>query len=99
MGLADFRKEIDQLAKLKLNVPQFYWGMGGPWAEFAYGGKKPEIIYPKESGDRAWAMNSGTAKSVKIGRECFPQDYLGPPEFAKVHTPEQAYSVLRSETG
>jgi hypothetical protein len=95
MGLADFRKEIDQLAKLKLNVLQFYWGMGGPWAEFAYGGKEAEIIYPKESGYCAWAMNSGTAKSVKIGRECFPQDYLGPPEFAKVQTPEQAYSTAR----
>ena len=40
-------------------------------------------------------MNSGTAKSVKIGRECFSKDYLGPPEFAKVQTPEQAYSTAR----
>ena len=95
MGLADFRKEIDQLAKLKLNVLQFYWGMGGPWVEFSYGGKKAEIIYPKESGYCAWAMNSGTARSVKVGRECFPQDYLGPPEFANVQTPEEAYSTAR----
>ena len=32
MGLEDFRREIDQLAKLKMNVLQFYWGMGGPWS-------------------------------------------------------------------
>ena len=97
MGLADFRQEIDQLAKLKLNCLQFYWGMGGPWAEFSYGGKVAEIIYPKESGHCAWAWNSGTAKSVRVGRECFPQDgYLGPPEFAKVETQQQAYSTARS---
>ena len=96
MGLADFRQEIDQLAKLKMNVLQFYWGMGGPWVEFSYGGKMAEIIYPKESGYCAWAWNSGTAKSVKVGRECFPQDgYLGPPEFAKVQTQEEAYRTAR----
>jgi len=95
MGLDDFRKEIDQLAKLKMNVLQFYWGMGGPWAEFSYGGKVAEIIYPKESGYCAWAWCSGTAKTVEIGRECFPQDYLGPPEFAKVQTQKEAYSTAR----
>ena len=95
MGLDDFGKEIDQLAKLKMNCLQFYWGMGGPWAEFSYGGKVAEIIYPKESGYCAWAWNSGTAKTVKIGRECFPQDYLGPPEFAKVQTQKEAYSTAR----
>jgi hypothetical protein len=95
MGLADFRQEIDQLAKLKLNVLQFFWGMGGPWAEFSYAGKKAEIIYPKESGYCAWAWNSGTAKSVKVGRGCFAQDYLGPPEFARVQTQEEAYRTAR----
>ena len=95
MGLDDFRKEIDQLAKLKLNVLQFYWGMGGPWTEFSYGGKKAEIIYPQESGFCAWAWSSGTAKSVKVGRECFSQEYLGPPEFAQVKTQEDAYKTAR----
>ena len=95
MGLEDFRREIDQLAKLKMNCLQFYWGVGGPWAEFSYGGKKAEIIYPKESGYCAWAWNSGTAKSVKVGRECFPLEYIGPPEFAKVQTPQQAFKTAR----
>ncbi len=96
MGLQEFRQEIDQLAKLKMNVLQFYWGMGGPWAEFSYGGKTAEIIYPKESGYCAWAWNSGTASSVIVGRECFSEDgYLGPPEFAQVETPEQAFRTAR----
>ncbi|MCU0980274.1 MAG: hypothetical protein MUF25_14060, partial [Pirellulaceae bacterium] len=98
MGLEDFRREIDQLAKLKMNVLQFYWGMGGPWAEFSYGGKKAEILYPKESGYCSWNWpNSGwTATNVTVGRECFPPDgYLGPPEFAKVQTQEEAYATAR----
>ena len=68
----------------------------GAWAD--HGPSSPtaarwrRFIYPKESGYCAWAWNSGTAKTVKVGRECFPQDgYLGPPEFAKVQTPEEAY--------
>ena len=54
MGLDDFRREIDQLAKLKMNVLQFYWGMGGPWVEFSYGGKKAEIFYPRSPAIVAW---------------------------------------------
>ena len=96
MGLEDFRQEIDQLAKLKMNCLQFYWGMGAPWCEFSYGGKETEIIYPKESGYCAWAWCSGTAQSVTVGRECFPPGgYIGPPEFAKVQTPPQAFRTAR----
>jgi hypothetical protein len=69
--------------------------MGGPWVEFSCAGKKAEIICPKESGYCAWAWNSGTAKSVKIGRECFPREYLGPPEFAGVQTQDEAYHTAR----
>jgi len=96
MGLEDFRREIDQLAKLKLNVLQFYWGMGGPWAEFSYGGKKAEILYPRESGFCSWfwPRSGWTATNVTVGRECFPRDgYLGPPEFAKVQTQDEAYAT------
>jgi len=96
MGLADFRREIDQLAKLKMNVLQFYWGMGGPWTEFSYNGKAADIFGVKESGFVAWPGASGTAKSVVIGRECFPDDgYMGPPEFANVQTQEDAHRTAR----
>jgi hypothetical protein len=96
MGLAELRQEIDQLAKLKMNVFQFYWGMGGPWAEFSYDGKVAEISGTKESGYVAWPGASGTANSVTVGRECFPEDgYLGPPEFAGVQTQEEAYRTAR----
>jgi len=98
MGLADFRKHIDQLAKLKLNCLQFYAGMGSPWVEVSYGGKRGDIIYSKESGYVAWDFalsTSGTARDVRVGRECFPSEYIGPPEFADVQTPEQAFATAR----
>jgi hypothetical protein len=94
MGLEELRQEIDQLAKLKMNVFQFYWGMGGPWAEFSYEGKVAEIFGSQESRFVAWPGASGTANSVVVGRECFPEDgYMGPPEFAHVQTQEEAYST------
>lgn len=96
MGLAELRQEIDQLAKLKMNVFQFYWGMGGPWAEFSHDGKRAEISAPKESGFVAWPGASGTAQSVLVGRDCFPKDgYLGPPEFAGAATQTEAYQKAR----
>ena len=101
MGLEDFRKHIDQLAKLKLNHLEFFWGMGSPWCEFSYDGKIAEIIYPKESGYLAWGggnfwhTSTGTGNDIRVGRECFPREYLGPPEFANVDSPEQAYDVAR----
>jgi hypothetical protein len=100
MGLEEFRKHIDQLAKLQMNCLQFYCGMGAPWCEFSYRGEIPEIIYSKESGYLAWNWGwhstSGTAKDVRVGEECFPQDYLGPPEFAHVQTQPDAYATARA---
>jgi hypothetical protein len=101
MGMDDFRRHLDQLAKLKINCLQFYFGIGGsPWLEFSYKGKKAELRYPKESGYLAWGgenmfNTSGTAKDVRVGRECFPQEYLGAPEFANVQTPDEAFATAR----
>jgi hypothetical protein len=101
MGLDDFRRHIDQWAKMKINCLSFYFGIGGsPWLEFSYKGKKGEICYPKESGYLAWGGKnmfdtSGTARDVRVGRECFPQEYLGAPEFAHVQTPDEAFATAR----
>ena len=102
MGLDDFRKHIDQLAKLKMNLLHFYWGIGGsPWMKFSHGGKEAEIFYPKESGYLAFGglpgacITSGTADDIRVGRECFPNKYLGPPEFAGVQSPDQAFATAQ----
>ncbi len=98
MGLEDFRKHIDQMAKLKMNCLMFACCVGSPWLEFSYGGKVAEIIYDKKTGYVARSFGhstGGTAKDVRVGRECFPRDYLGPPEFAHVRTQQEAYHAAR----
>jgi hypothetical protein len=101
MGLEDFRKHLDQLAKMKMNCLQFFIGISGsPWLEFSYKEKKTQVFYPKESGYLTWGgplrlKLSGTAKDVRVARECFPSEYIGAPEFANVETQEEAYRTAR----
>ena len=71
MGLAESRQEIDQLAKLKMNVFQFYWGMGGPWAKFSYDGKAAEISATQESGYVAWPGPAGPPAAWSSGETVF----------------------------
>src|SRR4029077_16727558 len=90
MGLEDYRKLIDQMAKLKFNRLEYYIGMGSPWLEFSYNGKVGELTSTPESGYLAWGRDSrswgksphsttATAKDVRVGREVFPQEYVGAP--------------------
>ncbi len=78
MGLEDFRRMIDQMAKLKYNYLEFYWYVGEPWNEYSYKGEKRQIdaLYTKDSGYLTWHETAGshTAKDVKIGRELFQQE-------------------------
>jgi len=106
MGLQDYRRLIDQMAKLKFNYLQFSWGIGTPWLEFSFDGTVAELTTTPESGYLAWGRESrswgrsphsttGTANDVRVGREVFPQEYVGAPEFATVRTPAEAYRTAR----
>src|SRR4029077_10131154 len=48
---------------------------------------------------RSWGKSphstTATAKDVRVGREDFPQEYVGAPEFAAVRTPLEAYRTAR----
>ena len=96
MGLADFRQEIDQLAKLKLNVLPVLLGHGRTVGRV--------LLRRQEGGDH---LSQGV-RLLRLGleqrnrEECegrpgvfSARRYLGPPEFAKVQTPQQAYSTAR----
>jgi hypothetical protein len=107
MGLREWRSLIDQMAKLKMNNLQFLIGMGSPWLEFSYKGRVGEIINAPESGYLAWGRETrswgssphsttATASDVRVGRELFPQEYVGPPEFAGVRTPDDAFRTARA---
>ena len=85
MGLDDYRKLIDQLAKLKFNCLQFYSGMCAPWVECSYKGKVAELITTPESG---YLATTGTIKDVSIGQKCFSHERLCAPEFVAVQSAE-----------
>jgi Glycosyl hydrolase family 67 N-terminus len=99
MGMQDFRKFLDQLAKMKCNYLEFYWYVGAPWIEYSYRGENKLIgdLYPKETGYTTWRANTGTftASDVKIGREYFPKDRVCAPEFQDCETPAEAYRAGR----
>lgn len=99
MGMADFHRMIDQMAKMKLNYLEFYWYVGGPWIEYSHQGEKRCIddVYTKDSGYLTWHVTAGQFKAsdVMIGRELFKQERVCMPEFASVQNQEEAYWVAR----
>ena len=106
MGLRDYRRLIDQMAKLKLDTLQFTFHLGSPFLRFTYEGKVGEIINTPESHYLAWGRDSrswgksphastGSVKDVRVGKEVFPNEYVGAPEFADVRTPEEAFNTAR----
>lgn len=106
MGIQDYDRLLDQMAKMKFNTLHFLWGMGSEFLRFSYKGKVGEIINTPESGYTAWGRNTrswgvsphsttGTADDVRVGRSVFPDRYIGAPEFAGVRTQEEAFAAGR----
>ena len=104
MGMEDYRRLIDQLAKLKMNVLQFYWGMGAPWVEVFHDGVRGELTTTPESGylaigkdSRSWGRSvhttTGTRSEVRVGGECFPHERLCAEEFREVDSEDEAFAV------
>ena len=104
MGMQDYRRLIDQLAKMKMNVLEFYWGMGAPWVEVFHDGVRGELTTTPESGylavgrdSRSWGRSvhttTGTRSEVRVGRECFPHERLCGEEFQEVGSEDEAFAV------
>jgi len=99
MGLDEFKRMIDQMAKMKMNYLEFFWYVGGPWQEYGYNGKQfePGEIYHAESGYTAWQIETYhfTHDDVMIGRERFTDRKPCAPEFQDCRTGEDAFRVAR----
>ena len=104
MGLDEYRHLIDQLAKLKMNVLQFAWGMGAAWIRLSYRGVQGELTTTLESGhlaigrdSRSWGRSvhttTGTRADLRIGADCYDHERLCAPEFRDVQSEEDAYRV------
>ena len=93
-SLADWRKVIDQMAKMRMNYLQIFWFPNTPWLSYEYRGEKNFLgdASVKESGYMLWRWQQGSflAKDVTIGREHFKYPRIAPPELQNVETPEEA---------
>ncbi|MGO8735657.1 MAG: alpha-glucuronidase family glycosyl hydrolase [Terriglobia bacterium] len=94
-SLDDWRKIIDQMAKMRMNYLQVFWFPNTPWLSYEYRGEKNFLgdASVKESGYMLWRSQQGSflAKDVTIGREHFKYPRIAPPELQDVETPEQAF--------
>ena len=82
MGLDEYRHLIDQLAKLKMNVLQFAWGMGAAWIRLpptaACRASSPPPSSPgtwrsariRAPGAAACTTTTGTRADLRIGADC-----------------------------
>jgi len=94
-SLDDWRRTIDQMAKMRLNYLQVFWFPDTPFLTFEYQGEKNFLgdVTAKESGYTLWRRHQGSflVKDVTIGREHFKYPRIAPPELQHVETPGQAF--------
>ena len=94
-SLEDWRKILDQMAKMRMNYLQVFWFPNTPWLTYQYRGEKNFLgdASVKESGYMLWRHQQGSflVKDMTIGREHFKYPRIAPPELQDVETPDQAF--------
>jgi len=94
-SLDDWRKVIDQMAKMRMNYLQIFWFPNTPWLSYEYRGEKNFLgdASVKESGYLLWQHQQGSflVKDVTIGRDRFKYPRIAPHELQDVETPDQAF--------
>ena len=105
MGLREYRHLIDQLAKLKMNVLQFAWGMGAAWIRLSYQGGAGASSPPHPSpgtwrsarrrapGAAACTPPRARARICASGPTATTTNGCATPEFREVDSEEDAYRV------
>jgi hypothetical protein len=94
-SLDDWRRTIDQMAKMRLNYLQSWWPPDMPFLTYDYRGEKNFLgdVTAKESGYLLWHRHQGSflVKDMTVGKEHFKYPRIAPPEMQDVETPEQAF--------
>jgi len=94
-SLEDWKRTLDQMAKMRMNYLQVFWFPNTPWLTYEYRGEKNFLgdASVKESGYMLWRHQAGSflVKDVAIGREHFKYPRIAPPELQDVETPDQAF--------
>ncbi len=94
-SLEDWKKTLDQMAKMRMNYLQVFWFPNTPWLTYEYHGEKNFLgdASTKESGYMLWSAEQGSylVKDMTVGREHFKYPRIAPPEMQDVQTPDQAF--------
>ncbi|MBZ5565227.1 MAG: hypothetical protein LAP13_22750 [Acidobacteriia bacterium] len=93
-SLEDWKRTLDQMAKMRMNYLQVFWFPNTPWLTYEYRGEKNFLgdASVKESGYMLWRRQAGSflVKDMTVGREHFKYSRIAPPELQEVETPGQA---------
>ncbi len=100
LSYQDYRRLLDQMAKMKLNFLEFWWFAYQPWLNYSYRGESKLIgdMSDKNTGflnSLYEGYGSRTTDDVSIGKDKFPRRRLAPPELSTVETPEQAFAAAQ----
>ncbi len=101
LGIDDYSRMIDQMAKMKDNYLMIWWFAYSPFLKFSYHGE--EKLIGDISGKSSSYLNSQfagggsqTTDDVTIGKHWYPGKRLVPPEMQNVETPEEAYTAAQT---
>jgi hypothetical protein len=97
-SLDDFRRWIDQMAKLKFNHLLWHWFDWDAGLDYEFRGERKLIgdLSPAESGYtfRRSIVGSYSTKEIEIGRERFIHDWFAPLEFQDCPQPDDAFRIM-----
>ncbi len=101
MHLAEVKKLLDQMAKMKMNFLQFFWFEHEPWINFDYRGEGKLVgdATGKETGYLTWRYHYGSylTRDLEVGRELFKdRPRMAPTEFQEVENPADAFRVSKN---
>ena len=98
-SLENWKRIIDQMAKMRLNYLTVWWLPDTPFVTFDYKGETNFLgdITAKESGYMLWRRHQGSflVKDMTVGKEHYKHPRIAPPEMQNVETPEQAKHVAQ----
>ncbi len=100
-NLAEVKRFLDQMAKMKMNYLQFFWFEHEPWINFGFRGENKLLgdATGPETGYLTWRYNYGSnlIKDLPVGKELFGgRRKMAPAEFQNVETPEDAFRTAKS---
>jgi len=101
MSMEDWRKFLDQMAKMKMNYLHLFLNPYEPWIKYEYHGEPIRMgdVSRKDSGYLLWAhgFGSSSASDLKVGQEQFKKAGVYPraaaPEYQHVENNEQGFAA------